>query len=146
MNVKDYIEKYHDDICYCEAIIYPNGDIEEANPGHTYKLMSVTDKSREELDKIIPNNASPLEWLLGYTNCVAIWYDFFKYGSITKEQLDTIQELVNHGMLSNGITGYYTDEIIRCDLLNKIYKGELSIDSIPDRLNNKIQIWRNKYD
>lgn len=141
MNIKEYI-KQHDDDCYCEAIIYPNGDIENAIPGHVYKLMSTTDKTKEELNELMPNNAAPLEWLLGYTKCISIWYDLFKYDSITTEQINTIQELVNHNILSNGITGYYTDEFTRCDLINKYHKGEISYDKISKRLNKQIKIWR----
>lgn len=144
MNVKDYI-KQHDDKCYCEAIIYPNGDIEDAIPGHTYKLMSITNKSNKELNELIPNIAAPLDWLLGYTGCIAIWHNFFKYYSITLEQLNTIQELVNHNILSNGITGNYTDEFTRCDLLNKFYNSEIDYNEIPERANKQIQIWRNNY-
>lgn len=73
---------------------------------------------------------------------VSIWYDLFKYDSITTEQINTIQELVNHNILSNGITGYYTDEFTRCDLINKYHKGEISYDKISKRLNKQIKIWR----
>lgn len=141
MNVKDYI-KQQSSYDYCEAIIYPNGDIEDAIPGHVYKLMSITDKTKEELNELIPNNAAPLEWLLGYTKCVSIWYDLFKYDSITTEQINTIQELVNHNILLNGIIGYYTDEFTRCDLLNKFHKGEIEYNELPEKSLNKIQIWR----
>lgn len=141
MNVKEYI-KQHNDKCYCEAIIYPNGDIEDAIPGHTYKLMSITNKSKKELNELMPNIASPLEWLLGYTECIAIWYNFFKYYSIAPEQLNTIQELVNNDVLYNGIVGGYTDEFTRCDLLNKFHKGEIEYNELPEKSLNKIQIWR----
>ena len=140
MNVKDYI-KQHNDVAYCEAIIYPNGDIKNAIPGHTYKLISITNKSKEEINKMIPNNAAPLDWLLGYTKCIALWYDFFKYDSITKEQLNTIQELVNHNILNDVIIGIRTDEFTRCDLINKFYNGEN--DNIPKKTNDKIYIYKN---
>ena len=67
---------------------------------------------------------------------------FFKYDSITPEQLNTIQELVNHDILSNGIIGNYTDEFIRCDLLNKFYNGEIDYEKLPERTNKIIQVWR----
>lgn len=139
MNVKNYIEQ-NNSYRYCEAIIYPNGDIEDAIPGHIYKLISITDKSKEELNEMMPNNAAPLEWLLGYTKCVAIWYDFFKYDSITKEQLDTIQELVNHDLLNDLIVGIRTDEFTRCNLLNKFYNDEIEFDEVPERINDKIYV------
>ncbi len=142
MNVKDYI-KQNSSIRYCEAIIYPNGDIEDAVPSHIYKLISITNKSKEEIDKMMPNNAAPLEWLLGYTNCIAVWYNFFKYDSITEEQLNTIQELVNHDILNSLIVGARTDEFTRCDLLDKFYNNKIEYDSIPKRINDKIYICKN---
>lgn len=140
MNVKEYIEQ-HNAINYCEAIIYPNGEIEDAIPSHTYKLMAITKKSKEELDKLIPDRACPLDWLLGYTGCIAIWHTFFKYdGFITNEQYDTIHELVIHDILSDNIIGYYTDEFSRCDLLDKFYRGEIELEDIPEKPNKNIII------
>ena len=141
MNVKEYIEQ-HNETNYCEAIIYLNGDIEDAIPGHTYKLLSITGKSQKEISELMPNNAAPLEWLIGYTKCVAIWYSFFKYDSITEEQLNTIQELINHGILAAVFIGYYTDELSRCELLKKYYNDEISFDEVPPRVNKTIKLWR----
>lgn len=140
MNVKNYI-KQHNHYGYCEAIIYPNGDIEDAIPSHTYKLMAITHKSRKELNELIPDRASPLDWLLGYTGCIAIWYNFFRYdGFVNDKQYNTIQELVNHDIVCDKIAGYYTDEFARCDLLDKFHKGEINIEEIPEKQNKIIEI------
>lgn len=141
MNVENYI-KQHNCIHYCEAIIYPDGNIEDATPSHVYKLMSVTHKSKDELDKLIPDDAAPLNWLIGYTKCICVWYDSFMYDSQTNEQLNTIQELVNNNILRDGIKGYYTDEYTRCDLIHKYLIGEIRYEEIPMKTFNTIRIWR----
>ena len=60
MNVKDFIKQHtHDN--YCEAIIYPNGDIEYAERGHVNKLVEASNKSKAEINKLMPYNASPTQ-------------------------------------------------------------------------------------
>lgn len=77
INIEDFI-KEHKHICYCEALIYPDGDITYAVPSHQQALMRIIGKNIEELWDIIPHTASPYEWLIDYTKCIAIWYDGFK--------------------------------------------------------------------
>lgn len=141
MNVKDYIEQ-HDSVNYCEAIIFPNGDIEDAIPSHVYKLMSITNLPKDMIDKLMPIDASPIHWLLGFTGCISVWFDFFIYDSITEEQKNTIQELVNHGILKDNIVGNRTDEYSRCILLEKFRNGEIEYDELPERPTDKLYIWR----
>lgn len=141
MNVEEYI-KQHDAINYCEAIIYPDGTIEDAIPSHLDKLKKITNMPRKVLYKMMPENASPIDWLLGYTKCVAVWWGLFKYDSLTQEQLNTIQELVNHGIMHELVRGFETDEYSRCALLEKYYRNEITLDDIPDKRNNKIFIMR----
>ena len=139
MNVKEYIEQ-HDFIDYCEAIIFPNGDIIDATYGHTNTLIKAIKLPREVINIIMPVEASPILWLTGFTKCIPLYYDYFIYDSITQEQLNTLQELVNNGILKNNIIGHRTDEYYRCDLLNKFAKGEISIDDIPKRIKETIVI------
>lgn len=77
INIEDFIKK-HTHIYYCEAIIYPDGDITYAVPSHQQALMKITGKTMDELWDIIPQTASPYEWLIDYTKCIAVWYDGFK--------------------------------------------------------------------
>lgn len=123
MTIDNYI-KNHDAVNYCEAIVFPNGDIEDAIPGHTYKLMSITNKSYDEINKLMPESAAPLDWLLGYTECIAIWYDFFRYDSITDAQLESLKKLMLCRILREEVTGYSTDEYKRTALLEKLKDGE----------------------
>lgn len=123
MHVEDFIEQ-HIHINYCEAIIYPDGDIEYAFPSHINKLADISGKTLVELEKIIPLTAEPLSWLLGYTKCVSLWYDSFQFDSINDAQLKTISLLVKNGALQNGILGDYTDEYNRSEIFKRINAGE----------------------
>lgn len=76
-NIEDFI-KEHTHICYCEAIIYPDGKITYAVPSHQQALMRISGKTMEELWEIMPHSASPNDWLMDYTKCIAVWYDGFK--------------------------------------------------------------------
>ena len=142
MNVQDYI-KQHTYKDYCEAIIYPNGNIEDAERGHVYKLMDFTGKSKAVLNKIIPNSASPIHYLVGYTGCISVWYNFFIFDSINDEQMNTLQELVDHGILVNGIPGNYTDELQRCNLLRQFEMGKITGDKLlKEREDKNFRVWR----
>lgn len=145
MNVKDYINQ-HKYIRYCECIIYPNGDIEDAEHGHQNKIMEATGKSKQELYQIIPRIAAPSLYLVGYTKCILVSYDFFIFNSITNEQLNTIQELVNHDILLDGIIGHYTDEFMRCNLRIQFDDGNISFDeflkSLKKEEKENFQIWK----
>lgn len=140
MNVEDFI-KQHTYTNYCEAIMLPNGDIHYAVRGHTNDLISVSGKSKEEIDKMMPYIASPLHWLVCYTKCISIWYNFFIYNTITDEQQKGIQTLVNNGILDAVVIGHHTDELERCEMINKLHAGEIDILEIPDKLED-IYIWR----
>lgn len=147
MNVEDFI-KQHTHTGYCEAIILPNGDIHYAVDGHTNDLIRVANKPKRVINKIMPQNASPLHWLVCYTKCVSLWYNFFIYNSMTDAQINTIKELVNHDILANVVEGIFTDELERCDLLNKLYRGEIDISEIPEKPKGEYTyIWKdNNYE
>lgn len=142
MNVKDFINQ-HNYKNYCEAIIYPNGDIEYAERGHVNKLIEASKKSRDDINKLMPNNASPIHWMVCYTRCVSLWYDFFFYtNKTTNEQFMTIQELVDNGILKETVIGHYTDELERCEAIEKLSNGEITSDQVPPVLNHKLIISR----
>ena len=144
MNVEDFI-KQHTYTNYCEAIMLPNGDIHYAVCGHTNDLISVSGKSKKEMDKMMPYSASPLHWLVCYTKCISIWYNFFIYNTITDEQRNAIQSLVNQGVLDTAVVGHHTDELERCDILNKIHTGEADVTDILDCYSlEDIYIWRER--
>ena len=76
MTASEFIAQ-HTGICYCEAVIAPDGSIEYAIPGHVYKLIDVARESRDEFDRMMPMRAAPLHWLIEHTGYGAVWYDQF---------------------------------------------------------------------
>lgn len=113
----------HEDTCYCEAIILPDGSITDARPSHTYRLIRLTGKSKSELDNMMPIYAAPLEWLLGYTGCISVWYNSFIYSSLTDNQKLTLQALVNSGVLSTVVKGIRTVEFEKCKEIEDLNNG-----------------------
>lgn len=124
-SVDDYI-KQHKEICYCEAIILPDGKIADARPSHIYKLIELSNKTKDEIDKLMPMFASPLEWLVSYTGCIAVWYNSFIFVSITDKQRKSLQRLVNTNVLSKALEGTSTNEYLHCKSLESFSDtGEL---------------------
>ena len=110
MTVKEYI-KQHNHINYCEAIIYPDGTIEDAIPSHTEKLFRIINISKQKILDIMPEDASPLAWLVDYTNCVSIWFDNgFIPENITKAQINSINELLKHNIIKKPYVAYMKKE------------------------------------
>ncbi len=111
MFVNDYIQQ-HDDICYCEAIIYPDGSIEDAQPSHVEKLISICEESRQEINNKMPFDASPLAWLVDYTKCVSLWYNScYLPENLTNQQIATITELIKNNIISNQYLGIMSKEL-----------------------------------
>lgn len=107
MNIKDFIDQ-HDHINYCEAIIAPDGNIEYAYPSHEQYLITKSNKTIDQLKKIIPFYANYMHWLLGYTGCICVWYDrLLSPINYTTAQVNTIRQLIKQ----NIITKYPTFEI-----------------------------------
>ena len=122
MKVEEYI-KQHNHVAYCEAIIFPNGDIIDAIPSHTEALIKQVMRDfslcREQLAEMIPNNASPLSWIVDRYNYGCIWYNSAIVSvDCTKEILNTIQELINANILQDIVRIEETDEYKRCKILS----------------------------
>ena len=91
--VKEFIENYNH-IYYCEVIIHPSGYIEEARPSHLETLIRATKLERQAVYDLMPITAMPLDWLVEYTGCVAVWYNFQKLPpSMTDEQQYSLKAL-----------------------------------------------------
>lgn len=146
MNIKNFI--FHHNIikkykCYCEIIITPEGDIHYANPSHIYKLIALTGESENEINNKMPTSASPIHWLVEYTECCAVWYDYlimpFNY---TETQVSVIKELMKNNILASHLIGRVTQEKTKCELLSILSKtGDESIlDQIQE--NQEIELWR----
>ena len=93
--------KEHTHINYCEAIIYPNGDIEYSIPSHERKLIEVSGLSFNQIQKLMPIEAGSVAWLVDYTGCCAIYYDFaYVPDKFTRAQIESIQKLIDNKIIS----------------------------------------------
>ena len=119
MTATEFIAQ-HVDKCYCEIVISSTGDIEYAIPSHTYKLINITKKSREELKQIIPVRAAPLEWLVEYTGYCVCWYSscILPIG-YSKRQISVIRRLMRHNIMASNIIASISQEKSLCDLWTK---------------------------
>ena len=105
MTVQEFI-KQHNHVNYCEAIIFPDGTIEYANPSHIEKLIQITNEDRDDLSIKMPWDASPVPWLVDYTGCVALWYEFcYLPESFNIKQSFTISELLKADIIANPYIG-----------------------------------------
>lgn len=92
--------KQHKGICYCEAILYPDGTIEDAIPSHLERLITISEIPRDELWERIKVWESPLEWLCNYTGCISIWYHkYYATKPPTKAQLNTLKALSDNKVI-----------------------------------------------
>ena len=71
-NIDDFI-KTHNHINYCEAIIYPDGDITYAVPSHQMALLNIMSLPIEDAGHLIPLEASPVHWLIDQSRCISVW-------------------------------------------------------------------------
>ena len=105
---------------YCEIVISPDGDIEYAIPSHLYKLIDLSKESKDELDKMMPNRAAPLNWLCEHTKYAVCWFDYFILPKEYSEtQVSTIKGLINASIMSDDIHGIITMEKTLCTALDK---------------------------
>lgn len=122
MILEDYIAN-HTSKNYCEVVISPNGDIEDAIPSHLYKLISVSGESMDNLNKMISRRAAPMEWLIEHTGYAVCWYNYFivpdKY---TDNQRRSITELIKAGVMST-CRGHTSVEKSLCAKLDEFDKN-----------------------
>lgn len=95
--VEEFISN-HKHINYCEAVIDSDGFVIYVEPSHIQTMIALTGESREVIDEKMPIEASPIEWLTNYTNCIAVWHEgFIKPHSLTKMQKDSLDRLIEAG-------------------------------------------------
>lgn len=97
ITAKEYVKK-HNHINYCEVIIARDGLIAEAHPSHVEFLRMYAGLTNEDvlnLDKDMLY--TPIDVLLKYTGCVAVWYGNYHYiGDMTVEQISALETLIEH--------------------------------------------------
>lgn len=119
MTLNEFIAQ-HKHKNYCEIVISPDGDIEYAIPSHLYKLIILSKESKNELDKMMPNRAAPLNWLCEHTKYAVCWYNYFILPKdYTNIQVSIIKTLSDVGIMSNDINGIITMEKSLCESLEK---------------------------
>lgn len=103
INIEEFIIN-HKHIYYCEAIIYPDGDITYAVPSHTESLVKILGY-KDQMD--FYNTENPdifvdiMEYLLNRTKCVCVWYSTIMYSkSITEQQQQSLIKLQENKLIN----------------------------------------------
>lgn len=119
MTKEEFVLK-HGHFGYTEIIILKNGEIEYSIPSHINKLIELSGKTKDELNKLMPILADQISWLCDYTNCVAVWYNCAKLPhNFTNEQKETIEYLSIHNLISgDGFSMIRNYEKDRCEKLS----------------------------
>lgn len=100
MDIDSFIEKYKDQINYCEALILPDGQITWAVPSHQMALASLSSRSFEELSNDIPLNASPTHYLSEMMNVVLVRNNDLLFPlDYTHEQITIVAKLMNRNLV-----------------------------------------------
>lgn len=121
MKIEEYLETHKDQYNYCEAVIFPDGSIEDARPSHCEMLLKITGEDRFVMYDKMPINAGPVAWLVDYTNCCSIWFQMGMLPeNLTKEQENTIKILKNAGQLSKDFEAVKNHEMKICALQQEI--------------------------
>lgn len=104
MSVHEYI-KQHKHINYCEAIIDKDGLIIDVKPNHIQTLIRETGLSQDEINTMMPTSCSPIDWLVDYTGCIAVWYEgvIIPTTGFTKKQKESALLLVENNIIKNQI-------------------------------------------
>lgn len=90
---------------YCEGILIPNGQFIVATHGHVNTMIEFTGLESDVIYNMMPIDAAPLFWLVQYTNCVAVNYDFcIGSPNITQEQKDSLKKLVKYKIIKNNLS------------------------------------------
>lgn len=112
MSIYDFIDYANKNplkfIDYCEIIINEYGGVLMARPSHTEAaiqyIMKKEKLSRKEVLSNIPNECSPLEWIVDKYGLIAVWYSGYMYSTykkINRAQKKTIKELMRHLLINN---------------------------------------------
>ena len=135
LSVDEYLS-VHTEICYCESLIFPDGTICDCIPSHEIALARASCFTFDELRELIPMSASPVEWLVECTGCVAVWYDYCIASlSLTDAQLDTVRRL-NSCDVTNIRDIKLTYEKTNTDLLGRLDNGDCTIEQVETILDN----------
>lgn len=127
-NIDSFIQNHvHDS--YCEAILFDDGTISYAIPSHNEMLIRIAlerdNITRNELDKAMPIEASPVHWLTEYLNCSSLWFNSCISCNLTDLQKESLIKLQKVGVIANN---YIIDISIEKTLLD--LRAQDKIDEI----------------
>lgn len=102
MRVTDELLQRADQIPnFSDGIIMPDGDYRLLEKtGHLQAMMVLLPYSEKEIWKMIPENDSPLFWMIEKTGCVLTDYNSTVGMAMTPEQKVVFDGLVKHGIIS----------------------------------------------
>lgn len=99
LNIDSFIAN-HKHINYCECIMAPNGTLSYVTPSHVESLIKVSGRSRDEINAIMPVDATPIKWLVEYTGYTAIWYEgYINPSNVTEVQRHTLNKLIKNNII-----------------------------------------------
>lgn len=106
-------------INYCEAVIYPNGDVEYCIPSHQETLLRICNISKEEFAKRIFSCDEIMIELCNESKCIATWYNMYiNPNEITEKQFESLCLLRNNNCIDKTLlltkeAGYQSDKGVR---------------------------------
>ena len=92
--------KYKDDN-FSDGLILPDGDYHRITKGHIHGLMALFSETEDEIWKMIPEDDSPLFWLIEKTGCVLTDYNNSIGMKMTPAQKQVFDAMRRHGFLTD---------------------------------------------
>lgn len=99
MKIEQFVAQYHPGLShYCTAVIDRDGDIEACQVSHLKTMMEMY--GDPDILSKIPEDNSPLFWLLNRLHCVLVDYENQLYsGELTGAQEQALEALATHGLI-----------------------------------------------
>lgn len=105
---------------FSDGIIMPDGDYRLLREGHLQTLMDLLPEPDNEIWKMIPDDDSPLFWMVEKTGCVLTDYNNTLGMQMTPEQKEVFDALVRHKI----ITPEYFDLTKQREMVRKKREAE----------------------
>lgn len=86
---------------FSDGLILPDGDYVRILKGHLHGMMALLPWSEDEIWKMIPENDSPLFWLVEKTGCVLTDYNNSIGMKMTPAQQTVFDMMRKHGVLTD---------------------------------------------
>ena len=98
---EELLNKMKQDSNFSDGIIMPDGDYRLIQDGgHMEALMGLLPYTSDEIFKMVPQDDSPLFWLIEKTGCVLTDYNSTVGMAMTQSQKEVFDALVARGIIS----------------------------------------------